>query len=145
MYTRREHLENLAALIDPQQITNSPLVAPAKKIKEKHWSKCAKKVKSYAELLAYNEINSFGEAERVVSSFVPTEVKLSIIRQIITDLTAARQSERGTLLPALQVLTGPRGGEKPSPGILRAVIETRSLRKIIGTRPIPAGDVGLSG
>ncbi len=89
-------------------------------------------VKAYVELQNYNEITSFAEAERVVSSFVVTNAMGSLAARLLTDLAAPRGANSVTQLPALQIITGQRGvGKSHFSAFLRAIINVKALRGTI--------------
>ncbi len=89
-------------------------------------------VKAYVELQNYNEITSFAEAERVVSSYLVTNAIGSLAARLLTDLAAPRGTNTETQLPALQIITGQRGvGKSHFMAFLRALISVKALRGMI--------------
>ncbi len=91
-----------------------------------------RQVKAYVELQNYNEITSFAEAERVVSSYVVTNAMSAVATRLLTDLAAPRGTNSGTQLPALQIITGQRGvGKSHLLAFLRALIGVKALRGMI--------------
>ena len=89
-------------------------------------------VKAYVELQNYNEITSFAEAERVVSSYVVTNAIGVLAARLLTDLAAPRGANTDTQLPALQIITGQRGvGKSHFLAFLRALISVKALRGMI--------------
>jgi hypothetical protein len=89
-------------------------------------------VKAYVELQSYNEITSFAEAERVVSSYVVTPAIGALAARLLTDLAAPRGANTATPLPALQIITGQRGiGKSHFLAFLRALISVKALRGMI--------------
>jgi hypothetical protein len=91
-----------------------------------------RQVKAYVELQSYNEITSFAEAERVVSSYLVTPALGTLAARILTDLAAPRGSNAEAELPALQVITGARGvGKSHLLAFLRALINVKTLRGMI--------------
>ena len=71
-----------------------------------------RQVKSYVELQTYNEITSFSEPERVISSFLITDQLSNLASRIIADLSSPRQSTPNGELPSLHIITGQRGEGK---------------------------------
>lgn len=95
-------------------------------------SKKMRQVKAYVELQNYNEITSFAEAERVVSSYVVTSAMGSLAARLLTDLAAPRGANSATQLPSLQIITGQRGaGKSHLLAFLRALISVKALRGMI--------------
>ena len=91
-----------------------------------------RQVKAYVELQNYNEITSFAEAERVVSSYVVTSAMGSLAARLLTDLAAPRGANADTQLPALQIITGQRGvGKSHLLAFLRAIISVKVLRGML--------------
>ncbi|MBL8205146.1 MAG: hypothetical protein JNM09_13010 [Blastocatellia bacterium] len=91
-----------------------------------------RQVKAYVELQNYNEITSFAEAERVVSSYIVTNAIGSLAARLLTDLAAPRGANSGTQLPALQIIVGQRGvGKSHFLAFLRALISVKGLRGMI--------------
>lgn len=117
-----------------------------------------RQVKAYAELNTYNEITSFTESERVVSSYVITNTISSLAAQIIADLAAPRQQTQTLQLPSLQVITGQRGvGKSHLLAFLRTIIGVKTMRGLIGdsniinaiggfgNKPVTTIDINLVG
>jgi hypothetical protein len=91
-----------------------------------------RQVKSYVELQSYNEITSFAEAERVVSSYLITKEMGVLIGRLLADLAAPRSSHTQTQLPALHIITGQRGvGKTHLLTFIRSIIEVKALRGMI--------------
>ena len=91
-----------------------------------------RQVKAYVELQNYNEITSFAEAERVVSSYVVTSTLGSLAARILRDLAAPRNANVESQLPSLQIITGQRGvGKSHLLAFLRAIINVKALRGMI--------------
>jgi hypothetical protein len=104
-----------------------------------------RQVKAYVELQNYNEITSFAEAERVVSSYVITSAVGSLAARLLTDLAAPRSSNSVTQLPSLQIITGQRGvGKSHLLAFLRALINVKPLRSTIA-EPSLLNALGLFG
>ena len=95
-------------------------------------NKKMRQVKAYVELQNYNEITSFAEAERVVSSYVLTSAMSAVAARLLTDLAAPRGANSATQLPSLQIITGQRGvGKSHLLGFLRSLISVKALRSMI--------------
>ncbi len=117
-----------------------------------------RQVKTFAELHNFNEITSFAEAERVISSYVVTSATSQLTAQIISDLAAPRQQNQASQLPALQVITGQRGvGKSHLLAFIRSLIGVKVLRSLIadsnildaiglfGDKPVTTIDINFSG
>ncbi len=91
-----------------------------------------RQVKSYVELQNYNEITSFSEPERVISSFMITDQISNLASRIIADLSSPRQSSPTGELPSLHIITGQRGvGKSHLLAFLKAIIGNKNLRSLI--------------
>ena len=91
-----------------------------------------RQVKAYVELQNYNEITSFAEAERVVSSYFVTSGVGTLAARLLTDLAAPRGANASTELPSLQIITGQRGvGKSHLLAFLRALINVKALRGMV--------------
>ena len=91
-----------------------------------------RQVKSYVELQNYNEITSFSEPERVISSFLITDQLSNLASRIIADLSSPRQSTTNGELPSLHIITGQRGvGKSHLLAFLKAIIGNKNHRSLI--------------
>ncbi len=104
-----------------------------------------RQVKAYVELQNYNEITSFAEPERVVSSYVITSAMRILASRLLTDLAAPRGANSVNQLPSLQIITGQRGvGKSHLLAFLRALISVKALRGMIADSNL-LNAVGLFG
>ncbi len=91
-----------------------------------------RQVKSYVDLQNYNDITSFAEPERVISSFLVTDQLSHLSSRIIADLSAPRQSTPNGELPSLHIITGQRGvGKSHLLAFLKSIIGHKNYRSLI--------------
>ncbi len=91
-----------------------------------------RQVKSFVELQNYNEITSFSEPERIISSFLITDQLSNLASRIIADLSSPRQSSPNGELPSLHIITGQRGvGKSHLLAFLKVIIGSKTYRSLI--------------